>query len=436
MSKNRTETHKGKALSMDDFIDTHRKKAKTCLSTEEKHIQDLDYMFNSVRGLITIIDEIWDNCKMYYKISTDSDVAESFYIPTYEYVEVKKSSSNMIMTTRQTLRSRVWNPPPIPQNLKNPISLDMSRNGILPDYKEYLSKAVLLCDELLLPLLTSFQEYLQDMHVYLGEVEEWLSQGDDNITFLNELFGKEIVTKERLKENHNSGGGRMPGWVHNDNSRTGVNRSRGWGHNLNSGWGNSRTDGNGWGHNDYSRSVVNRGGWDNSNIGWGRGWGKSEIDPFETVLYESHYLEKDCPIQWEINISKECGRKKLEAALAFAKTCKPINKVIIKDAGRKEVNGVYVADGIEDGVKKYSYLGSFNGKPVKFCLFRYNHGMGEKDWFISFSNYPANYSGPDESDFYRAPATNDNYELPPKVGWKLEPLGEGNLPQITYETCE
>jgi hypothetical protein len=53
----------------------------------------------------------------------------------------------------------------------------------------YLKKAALLNDGVLVSFLTQVQEHLENVQIFLGKIETWLSEPVSSTQFLNELFG-------------------------------------------------------------------------------------------------------------------------------------------------------------------------------------------------------------------------------------------------------
>mmetsp|Transcript_19360 Transcript_19360/g.55733 ORF Transcript_19360/g.55733 Transcript_19360/m.55733 type:complete len:122 (+) Transcript_19360:385-750(+) len=58
----------------------------------------------------------------------------------------------------------------------------------LPDYEKLFKSAVLLQDDVLLPLLKAFKDHLEGVQVHLGEIDTWLAVSKSCESFLRETF--------------------------------------------------------------------------------------------------------------------------------------------------------------------------------------------------------------------------------------------------------
>lgn len=181
-----------------EFLEFGRMKVKTCLSTSnDKHIEDLEYMLKSVRALINIINEIWENCKEHLVSGENNDNSSiTFQNAVYEKVYVIKKDRDLSIATQKEFRTKKGSLPIVPEDLSKLLYFDLPESDVLPDYNKYLNKSSILCEEVLLPFLTSFQEHLKQTHVFLGKIEEWLLEPEGNIKFLEETFDGEVLKNE------------------------------------------------------------------------------------------------------------------------------------------------------------------------------------------------------------------------------------------------
>ena len=87
---------------VNDFLESGRKKVKTRLSTttDNQQIEDLEYMLKSVKALVKIIDEIWDNCEEHLTSSENCESPLTFQREVFEEAKVEKKGRNLTITTQ------------------------------------------------------------------------------------------------------------------------------------------------------------------------------------------------------------------------------------------------------------------------------------------------------------------------------------------------
>ena len=86
--------------------------------------------------------------------------------------------------------SRFGTPPTIPACLSSLFLIDAPLDGeVFHCCNAYLKKAALLNDGVLVSFLTQVQEHLENVQIFLGKIETWLSEPVSSTQFLNELFG-------------------------------------------------------------------------------------------------------------------------------------------------------------------------------------------------------------------------------------------------------
>lgn len=179
-------------VDTDEFLNSRRKKILAKILTDEKNIQDLDYVLKAVRALLNINNDIWNKCKA-FSVSQDTKSEKINFIVMrrviYEDVKVKKFGRTLIVTSRKKLNLRDFGKlPSVPKKMTDLIYIHPNEANIFPDYNAYLDRSTILCKELLIPFLVAFQEHLKDIQVYLGEIESWLIQSERVTKYLNDLF--------------------------------------------------------------------------------------------------------------------------------------------------------------------------------------------------------------------------------------------------------
>uniref|UniRef100_A0A7S3QE95 Uncharacterized protein n=1 Tax=Chaetoceros debilis TaxID=122233 RepID=A0A7S3QE95_9STRA len=201
----------GDSSSIDatDFLKDMRRKARENLlgppDRDVSNERDLKYMIKIVRGLITINAEIWGRCEDHmafsrppgFQIEKAEHRNARMMRLTYEEAQVKASDKSFYITAKKSLQYKDFGPAPsMPSSLTDfvasrPFQEDDDRQ-IFYDYKEYLGRAALLEDDVLLPFLQKLQTHLEEVQCYVGEIEEWLAESNSILVFLNDLFDKEL----------------------------------------------------------------------------------------------------------------------------------------------------------------------------------------------------------------------------------------------------
>jgi len=183
-------------LTADDFLKDLRNKAqKTLASGDDK---DLEYMVKLVRGLIAANTEIWERCSehMVHKGDAVIPVIKMKKL-CYEQAFAKTSTSyqtqSSSITTQLVPRTKDFGKAPsIPAALTDIIASYQKIGDVLPDYETYFRTGALLQDGILVSFLKSFQTHLEQVQVFLGGIEEWLSEPESTVGFLNGLFKTDL----------------------------------------------------------------------------------------------------------------------------------------------------------------------------------------------------------------------------------------------------
>jgi len=185
------ESSRKRSSLVDDFLESGRKKARTSLSTDDNHIEDLEYILKSVKALVKIINEKWDNCDEHLTSNENCETPLSFERVLFKEAKVEKKGRNLIISTQKVSDAKDFGSlPAVPEDLSNLVCFGPpeSESDILPDYNRYLEKSSILCEDVLLPFLTSFQEHLKEIQVFLGKIEEWLLEPEVAGSFLEKTF--------------------------------------------------------------------------------------------------------------------------------------------------------------------------------------------------------------------------------------------------------
>ena len=120
----------------------------------------------------------------------------------FNEARVKKEGSQLTISSQKELCVHDFGTPPtIPTCLSSLFLIDSPLDGeVFPCYNAYLKKAALLNDGVLVSFLTQLQGHLENVQIFLGKIETWLSEPASSTQFLNELFGSGVALIEDVDE--------------------------------------------------------------------------------------------------------------------------------------------------------------------------------------------------------------------------------------------
>ncbi len=175
----------------DGLLQELRDQAKKRLTTSCDN-DDLDFLVKSVKALIVTNNEIWQRCQEEGLRSSQSEQCGDEIIMgryCYEKVQVQKLRNQPLIVTSNTalVVNNFGCLPALPKPLTSTIVAQES-DGILPNYHAYFEMAALFEDRILMVILNVMQKHLEEVQVFLGGIEEWLSKSQSIVDFLNELF--------------------------------------------------------------------------------------------------------------------------------------------------------------------------------------------------------------------------------------------------------
>jgi hypothetical protein len=90
-------------------------------------------------------------------------------------------------------------PPTIPQQISNIITPTLSPDGIFIDYKKYLEMALLLNEDTLLHFLLILKKHLEDIQIFLGEIDGWLLAESLCVEYIKNTFQTDSRALELLE---------------------------------------------------------------------------------------------------------------------------------------------------------------------------------------------------------------------------------------------
>ena len=193
-------------FNAEEFLSTARERAQKSLKSlsegddEPLALQDLPYLLQTTKALISFNISIWERCQenrigMHGGLLSFSRVS----ISQIRTQQVDATTTTFYIPTTVTSKD-FGAPPPVPKELADFLSVpilseneDESTTGSssfagIPDYEAYLDRAALLRDEALLPFLVKLKDHLESVHVFLGNIEAWLMEPHCNARFLEDIF--------------------------------------------------------------------------------------------------------------------------------------------------------------------------------------------------------------------------------------------------------
>ena len=177
-----------------------------------RDFDNLDQLIVLVRALIKTNREIWERCKQNLVEKHEQQVVvESppsdlkFYRVGYTSVDVKSTNgygkvkdSTLSFTTKAVLETKEFSSIPLlPLKLRNTLS-DVSKvpEEILPDYDRFMEKAALLHEDVMEPFLVILKGHLEDLQVFLGEIDNWVFEPLLCRNFIRDQFNHDLPVAE------------------------------------------------------------------------------------------------------------------------------------------------------------------------------------------------------------------------------------------------
>lgn len=216
-----------RAASRSDIVTKLRKELESMNMEEE---EDIERLISSTQALIDMNQEIWERCSLFMEEGHSRNSSKiSFCRISFKSVEVvsstvparmpqdarkwsqigialrakfvvEKTIKTLEFTATPCLDHRPCTIPEPPQALTDILSMPKLKIGQaseLPDYKEYLSKAMWLSEDVSRPFLTILKEYVKRTQVALGGIDSWLLKSEGN---------KDLIRQTLYDEDDNASG--------------------------------------------------------------------------------------------------------------------------------------------------------------------------------------------------------------------------------------
>ena len=162
---------------------------------------DVDHLTRLISALISTNEEIWQRCK---DSRMKADNLNYYKRVIFRYVQVSTPSGRSLAFNASSsfeVASNFYLPSifDLPDKLTSIFAVSPREDDPkLPDYEKLFKSAVLLQDDVLLPLLAAFKEHLEDVQVQLGIIEEWLVASKSCESFLKETFEDVIIPEQKI----------------------------------------------------------------------------------------------------------------------------------------------------------------------------------------------------------------------------------------------
>lgn len=110
-----------------------------------------------------------------------------------------------------------------------------------------------------------------------------------------------------------------------------------------------------------------------------------------------------------------------------------MSKVVVSNAGTREVNGEYTFAKIRANAGSYERIGTFQGNPARFALYKCSLRSGGYQWFISITPPDQEPGTSQDIDFYFSHARH-NEMIPPAQWFRLSQSAHGidPIPKVEF----
>jgi len=177
----------------------------------ERHKElDLEYLIRTMHALINSNNEIWGRCKNNLHHNNDrcnqlSDKAVFiFYRVGFHVVEVlpeltdqNNEAENIVLKSLCSMQSKTFPIPCFPDLLSTFVPPTIDKNGML-NYSEYFKRSFSLEESILLLFFANLKDHLEEIQVFLGEVESWLLGSSRGANFIHHTFSVAVQVKELI----------------------------------------------------------------------------------------------------------------------------------------------------------------------------------------------------------------------------------------------
>jgi hypothetical protein len=140
---------------------------------------DLDVLLGSTKGAIQVNEEIWERISRVTVPNKGGDNGDRreltthvVYFPKVRLARHEDTVAFQAQAHYQICKHDLSVLLQLPAELGAIFPLETTGGGSFPDYEKYLERALLLHHDVLVPFLWKFKEFLEDVHISLGEIEK------------------------------------------------------------------------------------------------------------------------------------------------------------------------------------------------------------------------------------------------------------------------
>jgi len=195
-----------------------RKKIKTNLTALVKECHQgvkPEYLLKTTQALVTSNNEIWNRCKANLKNHQTEQFNQLSEKPKliFQHVgfTVVKALSRMDGNGRSLAplefqyqcieQTKAFSVPCFPLPLRTVVIPSLDKDGML-NYVEYLKRSFILDKSIMHPFLSIFMDHLEQFQVFLGNVESWLKENTQNVTFIEAIFNVNLASSKQVGTNY------------------------------------------------------------------------------------------------------------------------------------------------------------------------------------------------------------------------------------------
>lgn len=163
-------------------------------------LQTLEEIVRNARAILTTNAEIWERCQQNRVNASSGEMLFKRLIYDRIILENDTTASTLKANAVSVFSIRDFGKlPTMPDELTSIIAfpIDMKAGQQLSEhaYENYFETALVLHEDVLLPFLVRYKEFLKTLQVFLGEIDKWILEVEFRSVFLAKTFG---VTPEPL----------------------------------------------------------------------------------------------------------------------------------------------------------------------------------------------------------------------------------------------
>eukprot|EP00980_Cylindrotheca_fusiformis_P002057 scaffold451_cov121-Cylindrotheca_fusiformis.AAC.13 len=163
---------------------------------------DIEHNIRSIRGILTTNKEIWDRCKPFL-ISANSE-RSSLTFSKWGYEEIRVDTiweyelrfETIAVKSEKTVLAKILFSLPAGLDILPPQHIEtedaLTKSPKMFDFDTFFKKSLVLHDSVLKPFLATLKTHLEEVQVFLGEIDEWLIMAQRGLDFIECTFAKKL----------------------------------------------------------------------------------------------------------------------------------------------------------------------------------------------------------------------------------------------------